>query len=313
MAKSDYKPTALWHRKHCIGEFWVRCGSWPRAAVGSYLLLLDTMFQQGPMSRAEVDAILAPNTDVERTLVLARFVDVGGYITHPRADRERNEALAISQKRSKSGRRGGVAPKTARKSLKKQVVETGSKLEAIAKQLPSKSTDTSTPTSVLTSASFLPSETKTIRKAVVLGGRESDRVRWNFTDERWEGLTDEVLAELQANYEALVVAEEMARLADWCIQNPRKIRGKLSNDAFIRSCLSGKNAQRRETLAGSPRVSTRIETTDERRARKDAEFKKNLDIAMARIGVAGNPPPRASSGLNGVAVHPSQGTQQKAS
>lgn len=303
MSKSDYKPTALWHRKHCIGEFWVRCGSWPRAAVGSYLLLLDTMFQQGPMSRAEVDAILAPNTDTERALVLARFIEADGGLTHPRAHRERNEALSISQKRAKSGRRGGTAPKHGRKSLTNQVVESGSKVEAIAKQLPSKSTNTTTPTSSLTS-----------EVSASLTDNQNYRIKINTSTWRFEGLCESDIADWQRTYPLVNIEREIARCEAWVKADWPKSRRRSWSRTINTWMKSEQGYAERSAGTGNKRgFSTRIETYDDRRARKDEEFTRNLDAAMARIEGAERTPPRSSTGLNGVAGHPSHGTQQKAS
>lgn len=284
--------TVLWNRKHEIGAFWMRCSMWPRAAVGSYLLILDTVFQQGPMSDGELDAVLAPNTDPERTLIRERLVRVDGGWIHERAHEERLHSLGVSKVRAKAGGKGGSVSASGRKPLKDKGLIEGSNCLPIVQQT------SSNPSLSNSNSSSRISGGMQGGKPTRLSGRDRDRVRWDFDTETWDGLTAEVLAELAAKYPAVDVAAEMQNLADWCIQHPAKVKARKSTDAFIRTCLGKKRG-------GDHRA-----TPADRRAASDAEFAARMERAL---GKAATPPPRASTTPNGLAGHPKPKATQNAS
>lgn len=298
--------TVLWNRKHEIGAFWMRCSMWPRAAVGSYLLILDTVFQQGPMSDGELDAVLAPNTDPERTLIRERLTRVDGGWIHERAHEERLHSLGVSKVRAKAGGKGGSVSASGRKPLKGKGLTEGSNCLTNAKQTASNPSLSLSISSSDSSEGFRKGDA---RGKPSLSGREKDRVRWDFGAEVWVGLDEGALGALRAEFPAVDIPATLASLADWCIQHPAKVKARKSTDAFIRACVRAHPIY----LAGTrpttfqPRAH---ETPADRRAASDAEFAARMERAL---GKAATPPPRASTTPNGLAGHPKPKAPQNAS
>lgn len=287
---SDSSSKRLPWRKHYCGDFLGRAGRWPYEAIGCYMVLLDLIYLNGPMSDTELEANLLPLSEGSRSLIRSVLQRTDAGWTHHRVEEDRLAALDRSSKaRSSSYARWHQEEADA------VAMRTHSERSADAVQMECGTVH----------ASVSASENVSVSQK----GDARGKIIWQSAD-GFAGITERDRAEWAEAYPAVNLDRQLAAMHQWLLANPTKAR-KSNWRRFVTGWFSRKQDRGGDAVA--PQVSSRIETSDERRARKDAEFKKNLDIAMARIGVAGNPPPRASLGLNGVAVHPSQGTQQKAS
>lgn len=299
--KKTSERTALWHRKHEIGSFWMRCADWPLEAVGAYLWVLDHVFQQGPLSRAAIDRKLSNLRDPDSAaLIMERLVEVEGGWTHERAHKERVHALGVSRVRSSVGALGG---KKSRKSLNGKDLEakqTDSNCLPIAEQLPSKpSISLSLSSSDSSSSSKTRENTKTVEEP-----------RWNFNTREWEGITDEFVASVEAKCPGFDVRGKIEELADYLRMKPKKARTYSDFAAMIRNCCRNdwKNAPSQTRT-----VSRHRETTAEKNDRLNADIAAQMARVAADQQSGGFAATLRPEGSGRVQTHPNNRTQQRAS
>lgn len=260
---SDTSSKRLPWRKHYCGDFLGRSGRWPYEAIGCYMVLLDLIYLNGPMSDTELEANLLPLSEGSRSLIrsVLQRSEVGW--THHRVEEDR----AAAQDRSSKARSSSYA-RWHHTDADAVAMRTHSERSAVALRMECDSAYASVHASDSENAS------------VSQKGDARGKIAWT-ADGGFTGITDSDRSGWSEAYPAVNLDRQLAAMGDWLKSNPTKAR-KSNWRRFITNWFSRKQDRGGDTPP--TQVSKFPETRRaESSAEKSERIRRDAEEQLARV------------------------------